>query len=218
MSSLGDRLKELRSEKGKTLNEMAKETGLTPTAISNYENGIRYPRRGAMEILTDYFNVETDYTTGKSDVRNALNFEGIYNEGYKEAIHVIMNHLTIPVYSRLSCGTGTWVDEKPEDIVAVPDCMMFHGRAFANFAEGDSMEPGIHNGDVLIFQEAPDIESGLIGSFSLNGQYYCKRLRKLPDGSCWLFSDNPAYDPIPIGPDDDFRVLGLYKMKLSKEQ
>ena len=99
-----------------------------------------------------------------------------------------------------------------------PESMRFSGRAFANFADGDSMTPKIRNGDLLIFQETPQIPSGSVGSFSLNGAYYCKRLKHLPDGSYWLFSDNPEYDPIPITKNDDFRVLGLYKLKISKEQ
>lgn len=80
------------------------------------------------------------------------------------------------------------------------------------------MEPFIHNGDLLVFKEQPEVESGKVGAFSLNNQYYCKRFKRLSDGSCWLFSDNSKYDPIPIKPEDDFRVLGLYKLKLSKEQ
>lgn len=108
--------------------------------------------------------------------------------------------------------------EIPIDYVSVPEQMMFHGKAFANFAEGDSMEPRIRNGDLLIFQEMSVVPSGYIGSFSLNGEYYCKRFKQLPDGSYWLFSDNPSYDPIPITKSDDFRVLGIYKVKISKEQ
>lgn len=129
-----------------------------------------------------------------------------------------INDSLIPIYSALSCGTGTWVDEIPDDYVSVPESMRFSGRAFANFADGDSMTPKIRNGDLLIFQETPQIPSGSVGSFSLNGAYYCKRLKHLPDGSYWLFSDNPEYDPIPITKNDDFRVLGLYKLKISKEQ
>lgn len=218
MTITGDRLKQLRQEKRRTLQQMAKETGLTASAISNYENGTRIPRPEPMEVLTDYFNVDTDYVLGKTDVRNSLNLTGIYKAGFNEAISMIQNIVTIPIYSSLSCGTGTWIDEQPEDFVGIPSIMMFNGNAFANLAEGDSMEPGIHNGDLLIFKAVSEVMSGQIGSFSLNGSYYCKRFKKLADGSCWLFSDNRDYDPIPIRPDDDFRTLGLYKLKLSKEQ
>lgn len=197
----GELIRKLRTEKGLTQEQLGEMLGVQKSAIAKYENGrVENIKRTTLNKLATIFDISP---LAFIDAASSLPGNAV---------------VSVPVYSCLSCGTGSWIEERPEDQVGVPSCMMFHGRAFANFAEGDSMEPGIHNGDVLIFQETPDIESGLIGSFSLNGQYYCKRLRKLPDGSCWLFSDNPAYDPIPIGPDDDFRVLGLYKMKLSKEQ
>jgi phage repressor protein C with HTH and peptisase S24 domain len=87
---------------------------------------------------------------------------------------------------------------------------------FANPAEGDSMEPLIQNGDCLVFERKDQVESGKVGSFSLNGKYYCKRFRTYPDGSAWLYSDNQSYQPILIRPEDDFRVLGELKLKVSK--
>jgi phage repressor protein C with HTH and peptisase S24 domain len=87
---------------------------------------------------------------------------------------------------------------------------------FANPAEGDSMEPLIQSGDCLVFERKDQVESGRVGSFSLNGQYYCKRFRTYPDGSAWLYSDNQSYQPILIKPEDDFRVLGELKLKVSK--
>lgn len=218
MNVTGDRLRELRNEKGKTLAEMAQATGLKASAISNYENGIRIPRREAMDILTDYFNVDTDYILGKSDVRNLYNFEGIYRKGYEEAVKVMDSNAKVPVYDPLSCGNGTWVEETPEDIISIPNYLVGGGDYFANPALGDSMEPRIKPGDLLIFEKSSFIDSGQIGSFALNGEYYCKRFKEFPDGSMWLMSENPQYDPIKIEPDDKFDVLGVYRIKISKEQ
>lgn len=222
MTIISERLKALRKEKKKTMAEMAKETGLSISAIGNYENGIREPRYEQMDILTDYFNVDSDYVRGKTDVKNSLNITGVFEEGFKQGKEEVMKNLplrTVPIYDRLSCGTGTWIDERPEDYLMVPDQMISaHKSYFGNQAEGNSMEPGIRDGDYLVFEQLPEIPNGLIGSFSLNGQYYCKRFKKYQDGSCWLISDNPEYSPIPINPSDDFRVLGLYRLKVSKEQ
>lgn len=225
---MGERLKRLREEKGLTLAEMEKLSGIGASTISNYENGIRTPRPSILESLMDFFNVDPGYLMGTQDVKRVVDLTGTYNAGVehgkKQAIkeiktlNVMSNVINVPIYSSLSCGTGTWVDEIPEDFISIPESMMFHGQAFANFAEGDSMEPNIKSGDLLVFQECPQIQSGYIGSFSLNDAYYCKRFKQLPDGSYWLFSDNSNYDPIPITKNDDFRVLGIYKLKISKEQ
>lgn len=134
-----------------------------------------------------------------------------------ERLAIRMN--PVPIYDPISCGTGAWVDEQPTDYIGIPDSMMSKGvQYFANPAGGDSMEPLIHDGDYLVFEKAEAIDPGRIGSFALNGEYYCKRLKRMPDGSCWLFSENSKYDPIPIYPGDDFRTLGLYRIKVSKEQ
>ncbi len=41
--------------------------------------------------------------------------------------------------------------------------------------------------------------------------------RRLSDGGWWLISENENYDPIPIKPSDDFRVLGEYSLRLTKD-
>ena len=228
MATIGERIKEIRKEHKLTLDQLGEIAGVSKQFLSLVENGKKEPGKDTLRTICDYFNVDMDYVIGRSDVKNALNFEGIYEKGVEHGRHeaikeiktlsVMNNVVNVPIYSSLSCGTGTWVDEIPDDFISIPESMMFHGQAFANFAEGDSMEPNIKNGDLLVFQECPQIQSGYIGSFSLNDAYYCKRFKQLPDGSYWLFSDNSNYDPIPITKNDDFRVLGIYKLKISKEQ
>lgn len=228
MATIGERIKEIRKEHKLTLDQLGEIAGVSKQFLSLVENGKKEPGKDTLRTICDYFNVDMDYVIGRSDVKNALNFEGIYEKGVEHGRHeaikeiktlsVMNNVINVPIYSSLSCGTGTWVDEIPEDFISIPESMMFRGQAFANFAEGDSMEPNIKSGDLLVFQECPQIQSGYIGSFSLNDAYYCKRFKQLPDGSYWLFSDNSNYDPIPITKNDDFRVLGIYKLKISKEQ
>lgn len=199
--STGDIIKRLRVQLGMSAEELGKKVGKDRTTIYRYEKGsIESVPSSIIKELAIALNT-TPATLLETDEEKSK-----------------LESTLIPIYSALSCGTGTWVDEIPDDYVSVPESMRFSGRAFANFADGDSMTPKIRNGDLLIFQETPQIPSGSVGSFSLNGSYYCKRLRQLPDGSYWLFSDNPEYDPIPITKNDDFRVLGLYKLKISKEQ
>lgn len=192
-------IKKRREQLGMSQDELAKKLGYkSRSSINKMELGLQDVPQRKVKDFAKVLSVSIGY---------------LLEDDQKQ-----INDNLIPIYSALSCGTGTWVDEIPDDYVSVPESMRFSGRAFANFADGDSMTPKIRNGDLLIFQETPQIPSGSVGSFSLNGSYYCKRLKHLPDGSYWLFSDNPEYDPIPITKNDDFRVLGLYKLKISKEQ
>ena len=196
---IGEMIKIRREKLGMSQDELAQKLGYkSRSSINKMELGLQDVPQRKVKDFAKVLGVSISYLLEDEQQNNSV--------------------ASIPIYSALSCGTGTWVDEMPEDYVSVPESMMFHGKAFANFAEGDSMEPKIRNGDLLIFQETPVVPSGSVGSFSLNDAYYCKRFKQLADGSCWLFSDNPEYDPIPIKPSDNFRILGIYKLKLSKEQ
>lgn len=230
---MGERLKQLREEKGQTLQEMEKASGIKASTISNYEQGLRTPRKAILQSLMDYFNVEVGYLMGTQNVKRLVDLTGTYEAGVEYGRRETLKEISrlagegiftasfsaIPVYSDISCGTGTWIDEVPEDYVGIPTPMLNQSSGyFSNRATGDSMEPGIHPGDYLVFEVCPEVPSGQIGAFSLNDRFYCKRFKRLPDGSPWLFSDNDRYDPIPIRPADTFRTLGIYKIKVSKAQ
>ena len=210
MSDLGNRqvmaenIRYFMDGYGMSTADLSRALGISYTTVSDWVKGKTYPRIDKIEAIANLFKIDKkDLVEKKNGVNRNLN---------------PVNLVRIPIYSWLSCGKGSLTDELPIDEVALPAYMMFSGKAFANHAQGDSMEPTIHDGDLIIFQETPEVESGRIGSFSLNGKYYCKRFKQFVDGSCWLLSDNPEYPPIPIRPEDDFRTLGLYKLKLSKEQ
>lgn len=55
--AIGPRLRELRIQRGKTLAEMAEETGIGATALGNYENGVRIPRDETKVVLANYFQM-----------------------------------------------------------------------------------------------------------------------------------------------------------------
>lgn len=58
------RLKELLNNSGDTQNEMARKTGLTKSAISNYINGTREPRQEALLLLSKAYNVNPAWLMG----------------------------------------------------------------------------------------------------------------------------------------------------------
>ncbi len=62
------RLKKLRAEKGLTQVQLSKATGISTTALSYWENGIRIPNALAIITLAKFFDVTTDYLLGVSDI------------------------------------------------------------------------------------------------------------------------------------------------------
>ena len=60
------RLRELRTERNISQHTLAKETGLTQTAITYWETGQRIPNLKAVILLARYFNVSIDYLVGET--------------------------------------------------------------------------------------------------------------------------------------------------------
>ena len=54
-ATVGDTLRELRKAKGKTIAMAARDLGVTPSALSNYENNIRVPRDNIKIAISDYY-------------------------------------------------------------------------------------------------------------------------------------------------------------------
>lgn len=76
METLDFRLRELRKEKGLTLEQMANDLNTTKVTLSRYENGTREPKSEMLSQLSDYFNVSIDYLFGKTDEKNPLSKKG----------------------------------------------------------------------------------------------------------------------------------------------
>ena len=62
--TLKERIKELRVERGLSQEELAKQTGLSRSAISAWENGTRVPAVTAVAVLAEFFGASTDSLLG----------------------------------------------------------------------------------------------------------------------------------------------------------
>ena len=67
MEKFSERLKELRQENGLSQIQLAKETGISKSAIGFWETGERVPSALAIITLAKYFNVSADYLLGLED-------------------------------------------------------------------------------------------------------------------------------------------------------
>ncbi|MBP3929553.1 MAG: helix-turn-helix transcriptional regulator [Peptostreptococcaceae bacterium] len=91
METLAIRLKELRKEKGYTLEQMAQDLNTTKVTLSRYENGTREPKSETLNQLSDYFNVSIDYLFGKTDERSIPTKDEVID--VKKALDKIKNDL-----------------------------------------------------------------------------------------------------------------------------
>ena len=69
MKIFGQRLKQLREEKGMSLRELADICSMSKSAISMYEQGKRQPKYETLEIFAHTFNTDIAYLLGKTSTR-----------------------------------------------------------------------------------------------------------------------------------------------------
>jgi len=111
------------------------------------------------------------------------------------------NGVTINVLGRVAAGIPINAITEIEDTEEITEELAKSGDFFALRIKGDSMEPKISNGDVVIVRQQDDAETGDIVIAMVNGDdAVCKRLRKYKEG-LELISTNPNYAPIYF--DDD---------------
>ena len=67
MSTFNKRLKELRLQNNLSQDRLADKTGISQSAIGNWEIGKGIPAATAVITLARYFGVTTDYLLGESD-------------------------------------------------------------------------------------------------------------------------------------------------------
>lgn len=72
MSKFSDRIKELRSSRKLSQQELADQLGTSKSSVNMYERGEREPGIEMLENIADFFNVDMDYLLGKSSTPNKV--------------------------------------------------------------------------------------------------------------------------------------------------
>ena len=64
MKNFTEKLKDARTEKGLSQQQVAEAIGVTRSAYSNYEQGIREPDLNTLKKICMFFNISSDYLLG----------------------------------------------------------------------------------------------------------------------------------------------------------
>ncbi|PKM61396.1 MAG: transcriptional regulator [Firmicutes bacterium HGW-Firmicutes-4] len=113
----GNKLKSLRSNLGKTQEEIAKSLGLSRAAYSHFENGRNEPDYETLKKISEYFHVSTDYLLGRTDdplpvrdVDQDLHAEHNYT---KELEDFLRDNVTTAMFQ----DYGDWTEEEKRDLL-----------------------------------------------------------------------------------------------------
>lgn len=202
MSKFAERLTVAMKKRNMKQIELARSLGSSNTLLSNYMSGKREPRYDMVVQIADILDVSLDYLLGRAESMDRQ----------ENLAPVTASVRSIPVYAPISCGTGSYEDGQVIDYVGIPESKMRYGKKyFGQYAKGDSMiGVGIHDGDLLVFEECSWIDEGKIGCFCIcEDKAVCKRFTIGQDKAVYLMSANDKYAPIRIDPSNEcFRIVG----------
>ncbi|PWM54007.1 MAG: hypothetical protein DBX92_14390 [Dielma fastidiosa] len=231
LMGIGKRIKEARESVGITQAQLAKNIGVTPSAITNYENETSHPKESILYSLMNALNVDANFLFQDSINKVSTNlsmaeqehikkYRSLDNRGrelvdmvldkeYRYATESPREFLMLeeapyrPRYERLaSAGTGQYVfDDIPPEMVQIPE--EFIDSDFVIGVNGDSMEPTYHDYDDLIVKKQLKVNDGEIGIFMIDGEAFVKEFR-----GDRLHSHNPEYDDIMLNEYMDIRCIG----------
>ena len=186
-------LKKYRLKHGFTQEQLADAMGIAKSTISMYERGQREPDFETIEAFADIFNVnmatlvEGEQTAGRAALR-------------------------VPVLGCIPAGIPLEAIEEIIDYEEIPAKLGSLGEYFALQIRGDSMEPKISAGDVVIVKKQDFADNGDLVVVLIDGNdATLKRYQKTRSG-IKLVPSNPKYDPFFFTPEEveqlPVRILG----------
>lgn len=173
------RIKSAREDLKLTKRELAKRIGVHESSINKYEKGL------------------VDIPLSKiSELARVLKVTEAYLMGWEEKSEQPPQGLKIPVLGTVAAGIPISAVEDILDYEEVPQSWENQGEFFALKIKGDSMEPRMESGDVVIVKQQSDANSGDTVIVLVNGDdATCKKLQKTDNG-IMLVSTNPKYPPM----------------------
>ena len=160
--------------------------------LSQYVNGKVEPRQSKLYILGQALKVNEAWLRGY-DV--PMHQKGIVEPNSSSQIKV-------PVLGTVRAGLPMEAVENILDYEEISEDMARQGDYFALQIKGDSMEPRIKEGDVVIVRKQPDVESGEVAIVLVNGdEATIKKVQKF-NGGINLVPSNPAYEVKTYSNDD----------------
>lgn len=211
--SFGERFKTRRMELKLSRADLAERLGVSSSAISNYENGLSFPKEDVMLRLFNSLETEPNVLfqdsfrssgqalngpermllrryrslspLGRETVRSVLEALCAYHRGEAGTDRT----RKIPLYrTPAAAGYAAPVFGEDFDYIPVTDEVP-KAAEFAVHISGDSMAPYIADGSVAYVTRDP-LRTGDVGIFCVDGGMFCKQYFKDAAGIVHLFSLN----------------------------
>lgn len=169
-------LKKYMNMVGVNQNDIAKITGVSQQSVSNWINRKQIPRMGIIERLADYFGIlKSDLLEDKDDVSNGIK---------------------IPILGTVIAGIPVTAVEDIIGYEEINEKTARCGDCFALEIKGDSMEPKMSKGDIVIVKQQNTVENGQIAIVLVNGdEATVKKVRFRDNGIELIAFNSYVYEP-----------------------
>lgn len=192
--SIAENIKRIRAEHGLSQAELGKIAGVSDKAVSTWELGLKTPRMGAVEKMANYFGITKSAIVDDVQPTPAPTKKPTIPPGFEPMPEMDM----VPLVGRIACGTPITAEQNVERMVCVPS--KWHS-AFTLTCKGDSMEPRIHDGDLVAIRKQPEVENGEIAAVRIGEEATLKHVY-LHDNFIELRPENPAFNSIILSRED----------------
>lgn len=179
------RLKKALEMRGVSQSELSKRTGINKSSISTYLKGEYKAKQDKVDLIARALDVSPAWLMG-FDVQPS----GESND------HEQINGVKIPVIGTVAAGIPITAITDVEDWEEIPEAMAKTGSYFALRIKGQSMEPRICNGDVVIVKQQSDVDTGDVAIVLVNGdEATVKEIKKLDTGIMLIGWNTAVYSP-----------------------
>lgn len=175
----------------KSPNRVAEELNYSSGSVTAWKKG-RVPKWVTLTKIAEYFGVSVNYLLGQETNEEQAEKDLMNKIG---AIPISRDTYTVPVVGKVAAGVPI---EAIENIIGYieldPKEFSRYNEYFGLQIKGDSMEPRIWDGDIVVVQKQPDVESGQIAVVMVgDNEATCKKVLKHVNGIS-LIPFNPKYD------------------------
>lgn len=221
MKTIAERLRHVREKMGIGQADASSKFGIPVSTYRKYETGPSEPGSEAIAGMSRAGINANWLLTGEG----VMLLSDAQARPAPPAQHVVEEcaqpgYMAVPVYDvRAAAGAGAMVEA--EEVVDFLHFKQEWIRAELHaqpadlsliYVDGESMEPMLRPGDVILINRSDQaVTREGIYVLRMDGALLVKRLQRKPGGVIKVSSDNPAYDPFEVKPDQamsDFAVIG----------
>ena len=198
--TLGEWIKNYRDTHSLSMQDMADMCGFSKAYIGQLEKGVNpstgkpiSPTIQAFDKIARAVGLDLDAFLKELDDTQLVT---LLPDKKKEPTSYHAKGVRIPVLGRVAAGIPIEAVTDVEDWEEIPESMAKNGEYFALRIQGDSMLPEIRQGDIVIVQKQPCVESGEIAIVLINGNdATCKKIQKQESGITLIGYNTAVYPP-----------------------